>query len=126
LYRNGRRLRQDDGSTSYDPVTFGAGFANGVANLHNAKRAKTPLLNLVGEHTTQHVHLDAPLAITLNLSPARYQDGTNHPISTKLSEDLADAFAASRYGQISTLIIPNDYQQAEITNDEVAIPSFRI
>src|SRR5512137_774078 len=32
---------------------LGPGFANGVAYLHNAKRAKTPLLNLVGEHTTQ-------------------------------------------------------------------------
>ena len=102
---------------------LGPGFANGVANLHKAKRAKTPLLNLVGEHTTQHVHLDAPLAInieSLASTISGWYKTTQSP--TKLSEDLADAFAASRYGQISTLIIPNDYQQAEITNDEVAIP----
>jgi acetolactate synthase-1/2/3 large subunit len=42
----------------------------------------------------------------------------------ELSKDLADAIIASQYGQISTLIIPNDYQQEEVTNGKVAISHF--
>ncbi len=40
---------------------LGPGLANGVANLHNAKKAKTPIVNLVGEHATRHIPLNAPL-----------------------------------------------------------------
>lgn len=41
---------------------LGPGFANGIANLHNARRARTPLINLVGEHASWHQAADAPLA----------------------------------------------------------------
>ena len=41
---------------------LGPGFANGLANLHNARRARTPLVALVGEHATWHRGADAPLA----------------------------------------------------------------
>src|SRR3990172_7871176 len=41
---------------------LGPGFANGIANLHNARRAATPLVNLVGDHATWHLAADAPLA----------------------------------------------------------------
>ena len=40
---------------------LGSGFANGWANLHNAKKAKTPLLNLVGDHASGHLPPGAPL-----------------------------------------------------------------
>ena len=40
---------------------LGPGFANGVANLHNAMKAAAPIVNIVGDHATYHRHLDAPL-----------------------------------------------------------------
>src|SRR5712672_3004442 len=40
---------------------LGPGYGNGLANLHNARRARTPLVNLVGEHATFHARFDAPL-----------------------------------------------------------------
>lgn len=40
---------------------LGPGLANGLANLHNARRANTPVMNIVGEHATYHLPLDAPL-----------------------------------------------------------------
>src|SRR5678816_1466928 len=40
---------------------LGPGFANGIANLHNARRAHSPIVNLVGDHATWHLAADAPL-----------------------------------------------------------------
>jgi acetolactate synthase-1/2/3 large subunit len=40
---------------------LGPGLSNGMANLHNARRAHTPMVNLVGDHATTHLELDAPL-----------------------------------------------------------------
>src|SRR5262245_10428953 len=40
---------------------LGPGMGNGLANLHNAMRARTPVVNLVGDHATYHRHYDAPL-----------------------------------------------------------------
>src|ERR1700730_1415804 len=40
----------------------GPGLANGLANLHNARRAATPIVNIVGDHATYHAQYDAPLA----------------------------------------------------------------
>src|SRR5271156_2361682 len=40
---------------------LGPGLANGLANLHNAKRAQTPIVNIIGQHATYHLGLDTPL-----------------------------------------------------------------
>src|SRR6476661_707142 len=40
---------------------LGPGLANGLANLHNARRARTPMVNIVGDHASYHLALDAPL-----------------------------------------------------------------
>ena len=40
---------------------LGPGLGNGLANLHNARRAMSPVINLVGDHATYHLHYDAPL-----------------------------------------------------------------
>jgi acetolactate synthase-1/2/3 large subunit len=56
--------------------------------------------------------------------PAPYPVVQNQPSPLELSKDLADAITASRYGQIATLIIPNDYQQAELSDEEVALSGF--
>jgi hypothetical protein len=41
---------------------LGPGLANGLANLHNAKKARSGIVNIVGEHTTSHRNIDAPLS----------------------------------------------------------------
>jgi acetolactate synthase-1/2/3 large subunit len=40
---------------------LGPGLANGLANLHNAHRARTPVVNVVGDHSTSHLAFDSPL-----------------------------------------------------------------
>ena len=40
---------------------LGPGFANGIANLHNARRARTPIVNLIGDQASWHLAADAPL-----------------------------------------------------------------
>jgi acetolactate synthase I/II/III large subunit len=51
-------------------VHLGPGLANGTANLHNARKGRTPLVNLVGEHTSQYKHINSPLA--MNIEPCQY------------------------------------------------------
>ena len=40
---------------------LGPGLANGLANLHNARRALSPIVNIVGDHASWHIPFDAPL-----------------------------------------------------------------
>ena len=40
---------------------LGPGYGNGIANLHNARRAYTPIVNVIGDHATYHRQYDAPL-----------------------------------------------------------------
>jgi acetolactate synthase-1/2/3 large subunit len=90
---------------------LGPGLANGLANLHNARRARVPLVNVVGDHATYHRHLDAPL--TSNIA------GFAEPVSGwirasassyEVAADGAAAVAAAMTppGQIATLILPAD------------------
>ena len=65
LHRSGRRLWQDAGEAGHDAPPPGPGFANGVANLHNARRARSVVLNVVGEHATWHRDADPPLAMDI-------------------------------------------------------------
>lgn len=44
---------------------LGPGCANGIANLHNARRAHTPVLNIIGDHATWHRQADPPLAMDI-------------------------------------------------------------
>lgn len=104
---------------------LGPGLANGTANLHNARKAKSPLVNLIGEHATWHRAADAPLAMDIEAlaGPVSGWQRTSKSPAT-LSRDLAEAITASRYGQVATLIVPNDYQLAECSDTEVATPRF--
>lgn len=92
---------------------LGPGFANGIANLHNARRARSPIVNLIGDHATWHVGADAPLASDI-VSLATPVSGWVR--SVRDSKSLADATAqaiasAGRApGQVATLIVPSDCQ----------------
>jgi acetolactate synthase-1/2/3 large subunit len=88
---------------------LGPGLANGLANLHNARRARTPVLVIVGAHATGHVRYDAPLQSDIE-SLARTVSGWVHTCGTTrdLAQDAMRALAAARAGQIATLVLPAD------------------
>ncbi|MBV6303703.1 acetolactate synthase large subunit [Candidimonas humi] len=90
---------------------LGPGLANGLANLHNARRAQTPVVNIVGEHASYHIQYDAPLTTDIE-SLARPMSNWVRRIksSDDVSEAAAAAVAAARTepGRIATLILPAD------------------
>jgi acetolactate synthase-1/2/3 large subunit len=92
---------------------LGPGFANGIANLHNARRAGTPVVNVIGDHASWHLAADAPLHSDIE-SLARPVSGwvrrTRH--ADELAADGAAAIAAALAppGQVATLIVPADCQ----------------
>jgi acetolactate synthase-1/2/3 large subunit len=90
---------------------LGPGLANGLANLHNARRAATPIVNIVGDHATYHAQYDAPLASDI-AGFARPVSGWVHssPSAVTVAADGARAVAAALAppGQIATLILPAD------------------
>src|SRR3954464_7865876 len=90
---------------------LGPGLGNAVANLHNAYKARTPLVNLVGDHAVLHRPLGAPLTSDV--------EGVARPVSHWLATardgrpaatDAAAALAAarSRGGGVATLVLPAD------------------
>ncbi len=88
---------------------LGPGLANGLSNLHNARRAGTPVLVIVGAHATGHVRYDAPLQSDIE-ALARTVSGWVHTSGTTrdLSHDAMRALSAARRGQVATLILPAD------------------
>ncbi len=90
---------------------LGPGLANGLANLHNARRAFSPVVNIVGEHATGHRALDAPLASDIAGFAAPVSGWLHTAESTSaLAGDAAQAVQAAMGppGCIATLILPAD------------------
>ncbi len=90
---------------------LGPGFGNGWANLHNARRASTPILNLVGDHATYHAQYDAPLASDVNGLARTVSAWVQASVSANtVAADGARAVQAalSPPGQIASLILPAD------------------
>lgn len=91
---------------------LGCGLGNGLANLHNARKGKVPIVNIVGDHATYHVPLDAQLqsdieTVARNVSPGFVRTSQR---TAELCRDAVDAIAAARGlpGQVATLILPAD------------------
>lgn len=90
---------------------LGPGLANGLANLHNAKRARVPVVNLVGQHPRYHLRYDAPLTSDVEAIARPFSEWLRtSESSSAVGRDAADAILAARTGsgQIATLIIPAD------------------
>jgi acetolactate synthase-1/2/3 large subunit len=90
---------------------LGPGLGNGLANLHNARRARTPMVNIVGDHATHHARFDAPLQSDI-ASLARPVSGWYRVTAgpDDVGGDAADAVAAA-YGPpgvVATLVLPAD------------------
>lgn len=96
---------------------LGPGLANGLANLHNARRADSPMLNVVGDHATWHRDADAPLTSDIE-SLAGPMSGwvrtARH--AADLAADTAEALTAALDppGRPATLIVPQDVAWGEI------------
>jgi len=104
---------------------LGVGLANGAANLHNARRGRAPIVNIIGEHATWHRPTDSPSSMDIESVASAVSKWCKTSESTKaLSQDLAEAVAAARYGQISTLIVPHDHLLADCTGGEITEPQF--
>ncbi len=95
---------------------LGCGLGNALANLHNARKARTPLLNIVGDHASFHAAHDTPLqsdidTVARNVSPwvRRCRDAAS------LAGDVRDALDAALGppGQVATLILPADVSWSE-------------
>ncbi len=100
---------------------LGPGMANGIANLHNARRAHSPVVNVVGDHATYHQRYDAPLQTDI-ASLARpvscwFRETTK---GEELPRDGADAVVAARKapGGVATLVVP-----ADVSWDEAPDPA---
>jgi acetolactate synthase-1/2/3 large subunit len=90
---------------------LGPGLANGLANLHNARRAATPLVNVVGDHATHHARYDAPLASDVAGFARPVSSWIHSSTSARnVAADTARAVQAARAapGGIATLILPAD------------------
>ncbi|MBK6707654.1 MAG: acetolactate synthase large subunit [Sphingomonadales bacterium] len=107
---------------------LGPGLANGLANLHNARRAGSPIINVVGDHATYHLQYNSPLTSDL--------EGVARPMShwlkfSKSERDLpqigAEAWSvASSYpGQVATVVVPANHAWTEgaVTAAPTAVPA---
>lgn len=90
---------------------LGPGLGNGLANLHNAFRARVPMVNLVGQHATFHLRHDAPLTSDIEGIARPYSQWLRTSSATpEVGRDAAEAVRAARTppGKIATLIVPAD------------------
>lgn len=90
---------------------LGPGLANGVSNLHNAKKAGSGVVNIIGEHASTHIELDAPLTSDIEgiARPVSHWVRTS-PSAATVGKDATEAVQAAMVapGQIASLILPSD------------------
>jgi acetolactate synthase I/II/III large subunit len=95
---------------------LGPGLGNAISNLHNARKARVPVVNLVGQHSTQHLKYDAPLTADI--------EGIARPVSAwvrtvehaaDMGRDTAAAVhaACTPPGQVASLIVPADFSWSD-------------
>jgi acetolactate synthase-1/2/3 large subunit len=90
---------------------LGPGLGNGLANLHNARKGKVPVVNIVGDHATYHTKYDAQLQSDIETVARNVSGWVRTSNSTaELSRDAGDAVCAAigPPGQVATLIVPAD------------------
>jgi acetolactate synthase-1/2/3 large subunit len=104
---------------------LGPGLANALANLHNARKARSPVINIVGEHSTQHRGFDAPLTADI--------EAFARPVSAwvmtleraaAMGEAASAAVAAALGppGKVATLIVPADFSWSEAGEPGCPVP----
>ncbi len=89
----------------------GPGLANGLANFHNARKARTPIVSIVGDHATRHRQYDAPLSADVEAFARPVSGWVRSAANARsVASDGAAALAAALEppGRIATLILPAD------------------
>ncbi|MCK1293439.1 acetolactate synthase large subunit [Bradyrhizobium sp. 30] len=100
----------------------GPGLANGLSNIHNAKRARTPMLNIVGDHATGHLKYDAPLTSDIErlAQPMSHWVGRAvHPCEIRNRTEAALNATYLTRGP-STLILPADAAWSELKREPLS------
>lgn len=95
---------------------LGPGLANGLANFHNARKARSPIVSLIGEHSTRHLAYDAPLTSDIATFAAAVSPEIHRVDSAAaIGPTAARVIAAARCypGRIAHLIIPADFSWSE-------------
>ena len=90
---------------------LGPGLGNGLANLHNARKGRVPVVNIVGDHATYHARYDAQLQSDIETVARNVSTWVRTSASTaELPRDAAEAIAAAcgPPGAVATLILPAD------------------
>ncbi|MFN5882402.1 MAG: acetolactate synthase large subunit, partial [Burkholderiales bacterium] len=100
---------------------LGPGLANGLANLHNAKKARSGIVNIVGEHALPHIALDAPLTSDIE-GVARPMSQWVHTIGSSVGVQAATRgavqAASTPPGKIATLVLPADCAWGEVPDTQ--------
>jgi acetolactate synthase-1/2/3 large subunit len=102
---------------------LGPGLGNGLANLHNARKGQTPIVNIVGDHATYHKQYDAQLesdieTVARNVSSFIRWSAKTEEVGSDAADSVAAAFGPP--GQVATLVLPADISWGE--GGEVAAP----
>src|SRR5688572_17797929 len=107
---------------------LGPGLGNGMANLHNARRGHTPVVNIVGDHATYHKQYDAPLESDIDSAAATVSGWVRRSMTpSDVGRDGAAAVAAAvgPPGRVATLILPADASWLEGAEPAPAPPPAR-
>ena len=104
---------------------LGPGLGNGLANLHNARRARVPMVVVVGDHATYHKKYDAPLESDIDALAGSVSGWVRRTGSAaEVAADAAEAIAASRSdSSISTLILPADTSWSDGARPATVVPA---
>jgi len=106
-----RWLRANADKPAATLLHLGPGLANGLANIHNARRANTPMINIIGDHASYHLKYDAPLTSDIEALARPMSHWVRTATgSDDVSASAAQAIAQARTppGRIATLILPAD------------------
>jgi acetolactate synthase-1/2/3 large subunit len=120
------------GTAALTLLHLGPGLANGLANLHNARRAHTPVVNVVGDHASWHLCYDAPL--TSDIAALAGTVGTVYPVTGRagVAATAAAAFADAHARRgVATVVVPADFQAEAAAGDHTerrtaALPGTRL
>ncbi|MEZ5930386.1 MAG: acetolactate synthase large subunit [Alphaproteobacteria bacterium] len=106
---------------------LGPGLANGLANLHNARRARSPVVNIVGDHATYHRQYDSPLTSDVEAVASTFSDWVRtSPDAGSIADDALAAVLAARTppGQVASLILPADTAWGGAATSVDSIPNW--
>ncbi len=105
---------------------LGPGLANGLANFHNAKKAHTPIVSLVGNHALRHLAYDAPLTADVEAIArpvSAWVRTSRDPASLAGDGAAAVAAALAPPGGVATLVVPADVAWGEAEGPAPALPA---